>query len=160
MSSSSALPRRAVLLGGLALAGCGFTPAYGPGPAQALRGRVAVDAPDNRDGFDLVRALEARLGLPEAPAFGLSIAVDTQEEGIGVDRDGRTTRFQILAIATYALRDLQTLEVVDTGSVETFTAYSTTDTTIAERAAEDDARARLMVILADLITTRLIAATA
>jgi LPS-assembly lipoprotein len=51
--------RRAFLLGALALAGCGFTPAYAPGGAgAALRGQVRADDPTDSLGFAFVGALE------------------------------------------------------------------------------------------------------
>ena len=44
------------------------------------------------------------------------------------------------------------------GTVNNFTAYSATGSTVATLAAERDALERLMVILGDQITTRLFAA--
>ncbi|HCQ58330.1 MAG TPA: hypothetical protein DIU10_10575, partial [Sulfitobacter sp.] len=49
-------------------------------------------------------------------------------------------------------------QIVTSGKVESFTGYSATGTTVATRAAELDAQERLMVILADLVVSRLYAA--
>jgi LPS-assembly lipoprotein len=82
MSSSE---RRTVVLSLLALGACGFTPAYGPGgAAQGLRGRIAFDEPFDRAGFDLVRQLEQRLGLPTDPRWRLSASIRRSEERIAV----------------------------------------------------------------------------
>ncbi|MBL3565900.1 hypothetical protein JMM59_12930, partial [Rhodovulum sulfidophilum] len=47
--------------------------------------------------------------------------------------------------------------VVQSGEVDSFTAYSATGSTVATRTAERDAYRRLMVILADEMVTRLLA---
>ncbi len=46
-----------------ALGACGFTPVYGPGgTGEGLRGAITIAAPDDREGFELVKQLENRLG--------------------------------------------------------------------------------------------------
>ncbi|TDX31893.1 LPS assembly lipoprotein LptE [Rhodovulum visakhapatnamense] len=160
MSSSD---RRAFLVSGLtaaglALAGCGFRPVYGPGgPADGLRGRIAVDAPDSVVGFLLVEELETRLGRAEAPRWRLAYSIDTESEGLGVTAEQDTTRYNITGRVGFQLRDLDSGQVVQSGEVASFTAYSATGSTVATRAAERDAYRRLMVILADEVVTRLLA---
>lgn len=148
-------------LSGLALAalsGCGFTPAYGTGgSASALTGRVLVDAPEDRRGFDLTERLEERLGRPEQAAYALEYRIDTSSVDIGVSPTNAITRFNLLGRVDFTLRDLQTDAVLTTGEVRNFTAYSATGTTLATRTAELDARRRLMRILADQIVTQLVA---
>jgi LPS-assembly lipoprotein len=149
--------RRTLLLGALALGGCGFTPVYGPGgAAEGLRGRIAFDDPSDREGFDLVRQLENRLGVPTAPTWRLSASIRLSEERIAVTSQGVANRFQILGRVDYALRRIETEETVASGSVDTFVSYSATRTAVATRAAQRDAEARLMVILADLIADELL----
>ena len=155
----SSFNRRSFLMLTAALAGCGFTPAYGPdGGASALQGRVEVDEPNTRNGYVLVRHLESRLGRAQSPRYGLSVALTTSEEGLGYTQDAKITRYDLVGKATYALRDLSTGEVLTSGTVDSFTGYSTTGSTVATLAAERDARERLMTILANQITTRLLAA--
>ena len=149
---------RLLLLAALGLAGCGFTPAYAPNaPANALLGRVAVEAPDDRLSFQLVRRLEERLGRGETADYGLSVVIETETEGLGITEDQEITRFNLLGEAGFALRDLATGEVLTDGVVTAFAAYSATGTTVSARIAERDAGDRLMQILADEIITRLIA---
>ncbi|MGR3434520.1 MAG: LPS assembly lipoprotein LptE [Shimia sp.] len=145
--------RRGLLLGGVALAGCGFTPALVPG--AGLRGTVRVDAPDTIEGFTLVRALERNLGRAEAPVLGLSVAVDVAEDGVAVNAAQDVQRFELIGTAAFRLRRLDDLAVVQSGEVRAFTGYSTTGTTVATRTAREDALARLMQILADRIVARL-----
>lgn len=143
---------------GLSLAGCGFRPAYGPGgTAEGLRGRIAVDAPDGIDDFTLVEQLETRLGRASAPRWRLSYRVATESEGLGVTAEQDTTRYNITGRAAFQLRDIDSGSVVQSGEVDSFTAYSATGSTVATRTAERDAYRRLMVILADEMVTRLLA---
>ena len=68
-----------------------------------------------------------------------------------------TRRFEIVGSADYTLTGPDGA-VVTQGNVGGFTGYSTTGSTVATTAARTDAQDRLMVILADQIVTRLIAA--
>lgn len=152
----SLLNRRRLLLAPLALAACGFQPVYAPGGSgAALQNRITVSAPQDRDTYILVRELETRLGRSNNAAYALDLTVSTFEEGLAVDRAGDINRFNLVGKAEYALRDLTSGNVITSGSEENFTAYSTTGTTVATLAAEQDAQVRLMTILADQIVTRL-----
>lgn len=152
--------RRFLVLGAAVLAGCGFTPAYGPnGSAARLQGAVLVDEPGTRPAYLLTRHLEDRLGRPTAARYGLSYSIDLDDAPIAISTNNVTTRYNVLGEVTYALRDLDTGAVLTSGKVDSFTSYSTSGTTVATQAAERDARKRLMTILGDRIVTRLIAAS-
>ena len=157
MSSCS---RRALLaaLSGLALAGCGFAPAYAPGgPAARLRGAVLVDAPTGRPGYLLTRHIEARLERGAPGRFGLSYTIEIEEDAVAISADNVITRYNILGDVAYALRDLDDSQVLLSGDVSSFVGYSASGSTVATQAARRDAEARLMRILADQILTRLTA---
>ena len=150
--------RRSFLLGALALGGCGFTPVYSPGgAAEGLRGRIAFDAPADRAGFDFVRQLEQRLGLPANPDFRLAASIRRSEERTAVTSEGVASRFQILGRVDYALREIDTGRTVTSGTVSNFVSYSATRTAVATRAARTDAEARLSRILADQVAADLLA---
>ena len=150
------LNRRTLLALPLALAACGFQPVYAPGSTGAtLQNRVEVSAPEDRDTYILVRELETRLGRTGNAAFALSIDVTTNEEALAIDREGDINRYNLVGFANYTLRDLTSGDILTSGREENFTAYSTTGTTVATLAAEQDAQVRLMTILADQIVTRL-----
>lgn len=137
----------------IALGACGFTPVYGPGgSADDLRGRIAIAAPADEEGFALVRRLEERLGLPQAPDLQLTADIKITEESLGFLPDGEISRFSVLGRVIWQIQD-QNGTVVAQGSEDSFTSYSATSTTVATRFAQRDARRRLMVILADRITT-------
>jgi len=148
------LPLSAVLF----LAACGFTPVYAPGgTASALRGKVEVAAPDTVNSYLLVQNLEERLGRPNQPAYSLSLVLATGEQGQAVTASNETTRYSIVGKVDYVLSDISSKDIVASGSVDNFTGYSATGSTIETLASERDAHARLMVILADQITTQLYA---
>lgn len=149
------------LAGALALGACGFRPAFGPeGAAESLLGRVSVDAPSDRNGFDLVRRLEERLGRTKTPAYALSFRIETSETGLGVTLDDTTTRFNVNGSVAFTLSDAETGAALTSGKVSQFTAYSATGTPLATESARTDAYLRLMHILADQIVTRLVATSA
>lgn len=151
--------RRAMLLGALATAGCGFTPSFGPGgAADGLRGALLVDEPDTRDAFLLTRRIEDRLGRADSPRYGLAVKLDMTEEPMALTRNNITTRFNIVGRAGWVLRDLADGTVLAQDQASSFTGYSATGTTVATLAASRDARARLATILADQIVAQLMAA--
>lgn len=150
--------RSFVLLAAVALAGCGFAPAYGPGGvASALRGAVALAPPADRDGFDFHARLEDRLGRVGVERFRLTWTVNAQPVGAGITPTGAVTRFTLNGQASYALLAVDGATVAS-GVVRSFTSWSTSGSTVATLSAESDARKRLMVILADQVVARLIAA--
>ena len=143
------------------LTACGFAPAYGPqGAAGALQTRVRMSDPTDKASFDLVERLEARLGRPDAAVYDLTYVITTKAIGVGITTDGSTTRYNLTGIVDWTLTERATATRLTGGTVNSFTSYSATGSTVAGLAAEEDAGLRLMRILADQIVTRLIAASA
>ena len=158
---AATLTRRGFLLAPLVLAACGFTPAYGPdGGATRLNGAIRVQDPTDKNGFDLVERLEERLGRPESVRYDLAFTITTEAVGVGITTDNRITRYNLKGVVDYTLTDRASGARLAGGRVQSFTAYSATGSTVAGLAAEEDAAYRLMRILADQITARLIAASA
>lgn len=157
----SSCNRRTVLLAPLALAACGFTPAYAPGgAATALLGTVRAQDPTTKNGFDLVERLEERLGRPDNHRYDLAYTISTQAVGVGLTTDNEITRFNLNGVIDYTLSDHASGARIAGGRVQSFTAYSATGSTVAGLSAEEDAAYRLMRILADQIVARLIATSA
>jgi LPS-assembly lipoprotein len=153
--------RRAFILGALALAGCGFTPAYAPGGAgAALRGQVRADDPTDSLGFAFVGALEERLGRPQSARYALSYNIVTSERGAARIVGVGETRIALLGSIDYSLTESATGEIIASGSLRNVTNYSTTANQLATQRASEDAQERLMRILADQVATRLLAAMA
>lgn len=157
--SSSDTTRRALLalLAAAPLAACGFTPVYGPGGAgDALRGRVAFQAPATAEGFRLRAQLEDRLGRVEQGEFLLSVNISIYETALAISSDTDVNRYNVVGAATYTLTRPGTEDPLTTGTVNTFTAYSASGTTVSTRQAQDAARQRLAIALADQIVTELL----
>jgi LPS-assembly lipoprotein len=158
----SSFNRRFLLLSAFAaVAGCGFTPAFGPGgAANALRGQVRAADPTDTDSFNLVRSIEDRLGLPKVSAYDLSYTIKTEVEGAGITPSNAITRFSLVGSVDWTLAAAGSDAVLATGRAESFTSWSATGNPISSLSAEDDARLRLMRILADQMVNQLIAASA
>lgn len=155
--------RRGFLLGALAgtltLPACRFAPAYGPGGAgEVLQGQVALPAPTNRNEFDLTGRLEERLGRVGSGApYRLAYRLSVTPEGLGITPEATITRYHLKGVLDWTLSDAGGQRRAG-GRVQNFTAYAATGSTVAGLAAEEDAARRLMRILADQLTTALIAA--
>lgn len=158
----SLLKRRTLLMLPLALAACGFTPVYGPGGnGSALYGNVLVQAPDEMktgsrsDSYVLVRELEDRLGRGGGGSYTLQLELDTRNEGQAFTRENEITRYALIGTASYKLIRNGGGSVAASGTVDNFTGYSATGSTVEALAGERDAHQRLMAILAEQITTEL-----
>jgi hypothetical protein len=68
----------------LALAACGFTPAYGAGGAGAMRlhGTVRAADPTDKNAFDFVERIEERLGRPKH-RYDLAYTITDRTVGVG-----------------------------------------------------------------------------
>ncbi len=153
--------RRLLILAPLALVACGFAPVYGPGgPAEGLQGAIRVADPSDKLGFDLVERLEEQLGRPAAARFDLAYVIATDPVGVGITKDGEITRYNLVGSVSYTLTDQGSGAVLAQGKVDSFTSYSATGSTVAGLEAEDDAKTRLMRLLADQIVARLLASAA
>ena len=150
--------RRNIILSMLAVGACGFTPVHGPGgTGQHLTGQLQVTAPTTRNAFDLVRQLETRLGHASAPRFALSYKIDVKQEDLGITPTQTISRFNLVGQVDFSVTDIATGDIVTSGKVDNFVGYSATGTTLSTQTAERDAHGRLMLILADQITARLLA---
>lgn len=150
--------KRAFMLSAVALAGCGFTPAYGPkGGAGKLLGAVQPDAPKTESEFNFTRQIAKRFGPAPSPRYRLSYQISTETIGQAITQDNATTRYSLSGRASYKLSDATSNAVLLTGEVASFTSWSATGTTLATQSAQDSAYERLMVMLADQIVTRLLA---
>ena len=142
----------------LALTACGFTPVFGTnGNANVLLISVLVQEPKNREGYSLTKQIEKRLGRATDPRFNLEVTITTSEAALNVDSTGNINRYNVLGLVEYTLRDTQTGQIAASGRVDSFTGYSASGTTVSAQAAKEDAQERLMIILADLLISNLIA---
>ncbi|MCW1950016.1 MAG: hypothetical protein KIH44_001425 [Octadecabacter sp.] len=149
------------VLAALSLTGCGFTPVYGTnGSTRTLRGRIAYRAPNTPEGFRLRARLEDRLGRVEQGDYLLTVQLSISEAAVVISSAQDINRFNLPGKATWELTEPGNDTPLASGTAKTFTAYSAFGTTVATREAQDDARERLAIALADLIVTDIIVASA
>lgn len=159
MSLSDPLPRRAVLAGLMALSACGLRPVYGPGGGgQKLFGKVRPRDPETLHDFAFNRRLAERLGPDDMAVYDLDYLISAGVVPQAITPDEVTTRYSLNGTVDFALRDASK-RVLVAGRASGFTSFSTTGTTVATLSAEADARRRLARMLADLVVTRLLAAS-
>ncbi|WP_239495959.1 LPS assembly lipoprotein LptE [Yoonia maritima] len=151
--SSKPPSRRLAILGLLALAGCGFAPVYSD--SSNLRGMIAFRTDETIAGYRLQERLEQRLGRSTAPQYTLQVTMTQGRRSAAITDDGDTTRYNVTGTGTWTLVDSNGQEF-EAGQVAAFTSYSATGSTTATQTAETDATARLSVILADMIVSRLL----
>lgn len=151
---------RRQLLAFLALAGCGFTPAFGTkGPAEGLLGTVRAADPDDKNSFDFVQRMEERLGRPTRALYDLTYKITTKAVGVGITAGGAITRYNLTGGIDWTLtRRADKLRMAG-GHIDSFTSYSATGSTVAGITAQSDASLRLMRLLADDVVMRLVAAS-
>lgn len=155
------LGRRSLILAPLALAACGFTPAYAPGGAATrLTGAVRAADPGDKNAFDFVERIEERLGRTEVHRYDLAYSIATEAVGVGITPDNRIIRYNLKGVIDFTLTDAATGQRITGGWVQSFTSYAATGSTVAGLAAEEDAAFRLMRLLADQVVARLIAEAA
>lgn len=153
--------RRAVLLGLLAVAGCGFTPAYQTGGVGTkLQGAVALPDPDTVEEYALNGFLTQRLGQASSPRFKLEYQVQIAVVDQAITSKQVTTRYSLNGTVRFRLIETASGNVASQGAVSAFTSYSATGSTIATSSAQTDARLRLMNMLADQLVTRLLGTVA
>jgi LPS-assembly lipoprotein len=157
-SSEPRITRRVALFGALCgFAGCGFVPAYGTGGVlETLRDEVEVLTPQTVAGFRLGDRLRDRLGSAGSQSmYRLEVDLSINETGVAVTQEGEVTRFTLEGVAVYRLFRRGDGSPVAAGDTDSFTGYSTTDSTVATENARTNAEERLTRILADQILTRL-----
>jgi LPS-assembly lipoprotein len=140
------------------LAACGFSPALGPdGSAGALHDQIRIADPTNKNDFDLVERLEERLGRTGTGQYDLTYTITTRTAGVGIATDNTTTRFQLHGTVVWVLNERASTARLTGGTATSFTSWSATASTVAALSGEENAALRLMRVLADQITTQLIA---
>ncbi|MGR3622062.1 LPS assembly lipoprotein LptE [Pseudophaeobacter sp.] len=152
------------LAAALVASACGFTPVHAPGGSgQALYGQIEIQTPEQPDtrgdanAYFLVRNLEDRLGRSTGGDYRLDLTLTSRQEGQAITADNETTRYSILAAVGFSLTRLSDGTVIASGTETNFTGYSATGSTVETLAGERDAYERLMLILADQISARLLA---
>jgi len=146
---SSDLKRRALLLGLLGLAACGFEPLHKQA-GGTLYGQVSIQEPTNALEFDLYEALRDRIGTPATPLWQLTYQLETEQVRMGITD---ANRGRLIGHLAYRLAGT---DADLAGQVEAFSGFTIAETTptdtapiVSNRVARRDAERRLAGLLAD-----------
>ena len=144
--------RRKFIFLSLATTGCSFSPVYKSdlGP-EFLRGKIVMPKPRNRDDFILYSKLEENFGQLENPVFSLSVSYGITSKGLG--SLGSITRYNLIGSANFRLVEISTGTLIVSDKLKTFTSHSASSQTLATETAARAARNRLMVSIANQIST-------
>ena len=146
--------RRGFLSAALVLAGCGLTPVMDPS-SQRLYNQILIQAPVNRAEYELVRNLEAQLGIAKSARFALHYELKVTEDNIVVSAAQEISRYSLVGELEYSLLDKDGA-FLTRQTAKSFTGYSATGTTVATQRAQRDAYDRLMAILAGQVASALL----
>ena len=144
MRRRGAFLRGLVLIAGLALTGCGFTPLYATPDLGAGLAAVEVMTPEGRAGALLREQLDDALGRRAglAPAYRLELALSELRYPRGVRVDNVATRYEYVLTAAYTLSAPGAGEPLKTGRVRVELSYDSADQPYASVIAQQDAQAR------------------
>jgi len=142
------------------LAGCGFQPLLGRQPGSSVPDELAAIAiapvPD-RSGQLLRNALLDNLkprGTALASQYVLTIRLQEPRQTIALRRDDVISRSSYSAVAVFDLHDRQGRKITSGSSTFT-TDYEIAVSEYATRASLEDARSRVLVLIADDIRNQL-----
>jgi len=147
--------RRKFIFLSLATAGCSFSPVYKSdlGP-EFLKGKIVLPKPGNRDAYMLYSKLEENFGQLENPVFSLSVSFAITKKGLG--SLGSITRYSLIGDARFRLIKISTGTLIVGDKLKAFTSHSASSQTLATETAGRAARDRLMVSIANQISTSII----
>ncbi|MBI1180400.1 MAG: hypothetical protein GC201_07560 [Alphaproteobacteria bacterium] len=148
----------------LALPGCGFQPMYGadstgarPAVVQKLASIHIRPIPDRLGQVVRNQLLDAinPTGQPDHPAYELGLLVGEEREDVGLRENASATRANYRMSAKFELRDANSNDLVYSGTTWAETSFDIVQQDYPTVIAQQDARQRLAVQLADEIRTRL-----
>ena len=144
------------------LSGCGFKPLYGRaasgGGPVAEFSFIEIGAIPDRTGQLLRIALEERLtprGRPSAPRYMLEVGLQESRSDLVIQRDASSTRAKLRIDASWVLKDLATNAPMLRGASQSTTTFNIVESEFATISAENDARRRAGIEIADDIRLRL-----
>jgi len=143
------------------LAGCGFQPLLGRQTGASVTDNLAAirvaPIPDRSGQLlrnALLDSLTPRGAAAVAAQYTLSIRLQEPRQTIALRRDDVISRSSYAAVATFDLVDRQGRKIA-TGTSTFTTDYEITVSEYATRASLEDARSRVLVLIADDIRNQL-----
>ena len=136
----------------VALAGCGFSPMYGPSLSPQLAA-IYVEPMPERDGYELRNTLIDLLGsngLTTGKRYRLAINLRQTSRGVALQNDAAITRYNDTLDAEYTLTDMVG-GTVTSGSHTSLSAYNVAISPYATLAAQRDSSRRAAMAIAEHI---------
>ncbi len=151
----------ALLVAGLSLAGCGFSPLYGERSASSVAApelaAIQIDSIPNREGQlvrnNLLDKMQPR-GAAAKPLYRLQVGVSISRENLGVRIDDTATRGNLTMTAGYSLIDLASGKPLMSASSRAISSYNILDSDFATVISENDAIRRTAGEVSEEIKTR------
>lgn len=138
--------------------GCGFQPLYGEQTQNAkVTGRLAatyVMPIDGREGQFVRNELLDRItpkGIPARATYRLKIKLNKGKQGLAIDQDDSTNRYNLTLTAKYSLFAANGKDIVHKGSAQSIASYNVVTSDFANLSAEQNAQKRSALVLAEKI---------
>ena len=143
--------------------GCGFQPIYSRGSDNSSHvlkqlSRIQITPIENRTGQILRNFLQDKLtplGVPSSPTHELIISLKETRSDMAILRDSTSTFAKVKMDAKYQLFNIETKNVLDSGTVTSTTVFNIVSSEYANLSAQKDARRRTVRIISDLVKERL-----
>lgn len=134
------------------LAGCGFTPLYSTKVAQnseavSRMAEISIAPIPGHNGQILHNELETLLNPLSTSTpqhYELVVTPEKNLLPVGIERDRRITRYNIVIRAPYTLKEIATGRVLDKGKVKVVGSYDSVDSDFATFVAESDTTERAL----------------
>ncbi|MEX1036296.1 MAG: LPS assembly lipoprotein LptE [Sneathiella sp.] len=144
------------------LSACGFQPLYGSAKrnadVQEKLAQVYVERMPGRTGQILrneLLDLANPRGIPRDPVYRLTITIATRAEGLAIQSDDTTTRFNLTLTSNFSLVEIAKKEVLYTGSTQNIASYNVVQSEFANLSAAKNAEKRAALVAAEQINQQL-----
>ena len=121
----------------LTLASCGFTPVYAQHDNSQLA-QIYINEISTREGQVLRNKLQDMLAS-SGNAYTLDISVTKQRRGLGIQKDFRVSRYDIILEADYKLTSNRDMQVVLQNKSKIYSSFNRTNSEFSTFVAEEDA---------------------
>jgi LPS-assembly lipoprotein len=154
-----------LMMAAVLLAACGFHPVYQKaapaGVKTTMLSSIAIEPMDGLAGQQLHSALEdlfnpTALSVP--PSYRLSIGLTENEFPVAIAKNGQITRYNMVFIASFTLKDSHSSAVIDKGVIKTIGSYDAVDSRYSTFIARDYTRNSTIKVLSEDVKMRIIAA--
>ncbi len=144
------------------LSACGFQPLYGDQTENAeIRHKLAATYVMPIEGYvgqivrnELLDQVTPK-GIPATVRYRLKVKLVEEKQGLAIDDDDSTNRYNLSLFAKYTLLDPTGKQVIYTGTAQSIASYNIVDSDFANLAAEKNARKRSALVVAEKIHRQL-----